>query len=250
MLVEIVLALIATILLIRDHKKIRPFFEKYQSIILVIAALFLISSIIVEFQQNQEKKAFAYEGTLQSDSSIQYFIMNILSPITDFLFPTNDNDFPALELGDSGTIFNWAGPNGEPMFTILKDSQLTISKEKGQLKISTMIRSHDGLVAELVNNDWKINPQESFDRNYNKNALEVRDKDGDVVLQVKLLNDRIQFQGKFYDEKGNGVAFVGRKEWNGSMIEMTGPNHPKLDSTIEPIFKYPSGLHMGELRQS
>lgn len=58
--------------------------------------------------------------------------------------------------------------------------------------MSLVIRDRSGrLVAEIVNNEWKVNPQNAWDRNYSADALEVRDPTGDIVLQVKALADRI-----------------------------------------------------------
>ncbi len=80
-------------------------------------------------------------------------------------------------------------------------------------------------------------------------ALEVKDPTGDIVLQVKLLADRVQFQAKIYDS--NGVRWgIGKKsgpEGRGGVIEKTGSAHPSLTLKIEHIFKYPSDLHLGEL---
>jgi len=157
-----------------------------------------------------------------------------LQPDLTTLYSTKDRfgAYPYMEIGDSGTAFKWSGPNGKPFFKIFEDSDLTISQDGGQVKISTNIRGRDGSIAVLENNEWIINPSQMFDRNYNKNMLEVRDSNRDVVLQVRLLNDRIQFQGKFYDEYGNGVAIASRKELGGGVIEFTGLNHPTITSVI------------------
>jgi hypothetical protein len=84
----------------------------------------------------------------------------------------------------------------------------------------------------------------SFDRNYNKSALEVKDKYGDIVLQILLLSDRIRLEGKFYNETGEGVALIGRKD---GVILNIKHNYSKFDYDLVPIFKYPSNLHFGEL---
>lgn len=211
------------------------------SLTIILAGLFVLAAIIqvlIERRQAKEDAKSRYSGVLVAKSKI------LLSPKKKVL--------PELEFGDSGAILAWAGPQGEPIFKIFEDNSLTISIESGQLKVSTLIRSQDGsLIAELVNNEWKVNPHKSFDRNYTTDALEVKDEHGDIVLQVRLVGDRIQFQGKFYDSSGGGVAFGkmrGPDEGIGGAIEITGPNHPRLLLSIEPIFKYPSDLHLGELR--
>jgi hypothetical protein len=154
-----------------------------------------------------------------------------------------------LEFGDSGAIFIFAGPQGTPLFKIADDNDITIEIEDGELKVSTKIRDPEGhIVAEIVKSEWKVNPDKSWDRNYAKNALEVKDPSGDVVLQVRLVEDRVQFQAKLYDATGRRIGFgkiLGPEGWGGA-IEFTGPNKPELDLKISPLFKYPSALHLGE----
>jgi hypothetical protein len=170
-----------------------------------------------------------------------------LEPNTKLLLSDNYNVFPQLELGDGGSIFLYRGPEGMPLFNILGDN-LTIISHEGQVKVSTIIRNKNGvIVAELINNEWKVN-NNSWDRNYSKDALEVKDDTGEIILQVRVLEDRIQFQGKFYDSQGNGVALGKASSGKGGILEMTGTNHPKLELKIEPIFQYPSDNHLGEFR--
>src|SRR5436190_8084898 len=116
-----------------------------------------------------------------------------------------------FEIGDSGTIFDFRGPAGASMFTFFDDSNLTIENSNGQVLVSTRIRDRSGrIVAELTRNEWAIaRPPQSWDRNYSRDGLEVRDAFGDVVLQVRAVGDRAQIQGKWYDPTGqHGVIFV------------------------------------------
>jgi hypothetical protein len=155
-----------------------------------------------------------------------------------------------VEFGDSGAILRYTGPQGSPLFTFAEDTRLTIVSENGKVKVTVTIRDKTGrVVAELIKNAWKVNPQNSWDRNYTDDALEVRDPSGDVVLQVKALPDRIQLQAKFYDSSGRGFGFgkvLGPDGWGGG-LEFTGPANPQLRLKITPMFKYPSDLHLGEL---
>ena len=158
--------------------------------------------------------------------------------------------YPKVEIGDSGSILVFAGAPGQPLFKFFEDSHLTIELEDGELRVSTVIRDRAGrIVAELVRNEWKVNPAASYDRNYSKNAIEVRDSSGDVVLQLRFLGDRVQFQGKFYDSTGQGISvgkLTGADGTVGGAIELTGPTHPNMRLKIQPIFKYPSDRHLGE----
>ena len=204
-----------------------------------ISGLLLIGAIVqiaIEIREDKEAEKLKYVGTLEPKSKI--------------LLSTRDNVNPKIELGDGGTIFLFAGPQGQPLFKIFDDNSLTIVIDKDQVKISTLIRDKLGsAVAELINNEWKVNINNTFDRNYSKDALEVKDNAGNIVLQVKVLKDRIQFQGKFYDNQGNGVALGKHDSGQGGVIEKTEANHPHLELKIEPIFLYPSENHLGELVQ-
>jgi hypothetical protein len=157
---------------------------------------------------------------------------------------------PKLELGDSGAILMWGGPEGEPILKLFDDCNLTIGIENGDVVLSTVIRDEKGeTIAELVRNEWRVNPQKAFDRNYAKGAIEVRDATGDVVLQARLREDRVQLSAKFRDAEGNAVGIGkirGPDGKVGGAIEFTGRDHPRLTLEIMPLFRYPSDLHLGE----
>jgi hypothetical protein len=160
--------------------------------------------------------------------------------------------YPKLEFGDSGSILLWAGPQGKPIINFAEDNNLTIELLEDQLLVSTKIRDRNGtIVAEISRNEWKVNPSKSWDRNYTKNALEVRDPSGDIVLQIRLVEDRVQLQAKMYDSEGTGVAFYktrGPEGWAGTIQKFDSDN--PFTGVIQPIFKYPSDLNLGELRQN
>jgi len=189
-----------------------------------------------EEMQNQEERKKAYTGRLQPEKKI--------------LFSGKDHIYRDLEIGDSGALLRNVGLEGTPIFHFIEVNDIVIEVEDGQLKLSTKIRDKKGqIIAEIIKNEWKVNPQNSWDRNYSQNSLEVRDTTGDIVLQVKLVEDRLQFQAKLYDSTGRGFA-IGKSfgpEKRGGIIEQTNPNHPNLIIvSIKPMFKYPSELHLGE----
>jgi len=161
------------------------------------------------------------------------------------LLGPNQASTPQLEIGDSGAIFAFTGPQGEPLFKIFDDSHLTVELEDGQLKVSTVIRDAAGkVVAELLKNEWKVSSATTYDRNYSKDAIEVRDSSGEVVLQVRLVGDRVQFQGRFHDKDGRTIAIgksIGPDGKAGGAIDFSGRLR------ISPIFRYPSDRHLGEL---
>jgi hypothetical protein len=157
---------------------------------------------------------------------------------------------PVLEIGDSGKGFRWEGPHGVPIMNLVEGSQLTIESDNGRIKVSTNIRDKNGaLVAELIRNEWKVSPS-AWDKNYNDDALEVRNAEGRVVLQVRVTDHSIQLQGEWRDEHGQGIRLVkcaNRQTGaiDGCILILGAVDSP--DQQIEPIFKYPSQLHPGEL---
>lgn len=207
-------------------------------ITVIVVTLFILATvvqIIAKIRDKRDKEKTKYAGTLKPEPKILLSVENKI--------------YPELELGDGGTIFSWRGRENEPLFKIFKDSHITISIDDRQLKVSAKIKNRNGVIAELTKNEWKINPNNLFDRNYSRNALEVKDNTGEIVLQIKHIGDRIQFQSKFYDDDGNGFGIGKRPSGKGGIIEITGINHPQLELKIEPMFKYPSDLHFGKLNK-
>lgn len=190
----------------------------------------------VEIEQEEKNNAAikAYSGALKVNN--------------EKLLDSDKKIYPQLELGDSGSIFKFTGAQGSPLFKIAEDNDIIIETEDGNTKVSSKIRDREGrIVAEIIKNEWKVNPDKSWDRNYSNNALEVKDPSGDIILQIKLVEDRVQFQAKLYDSSGRRIGFGKSKSHEGGgVLELTGPKHPELELIIQPIFKYPSGLHLGE----
>jgi hypothetical protein len=167
-------------------------------------------------------------------------------------------DHPAeniIEIGDSNARFGWAGEPGKPVLN-LYGSPLTIETIRGSVKVSTEIRdAHGKMLVELVRNQWRISPApNTFDRNYTQDALEVRNAEGRVVLQIKVLPDRVQLQGEWRGSDGEAARIVKGPGPDGQIgglivIRPTGiflPSDPK----ISQIFLYPSDAHFGEMREA
>jgi hypothetical protein len=84
-------------------------------------------------------------------------------------------------------------------------NEFKIYLENGFLKISAIFRNQNGeIVAQIEKNEWQHKPLSSgdiWDRNYSKNALEIKDGHGKIILQLKLIKNRMQFQGVFLMRK-------------------------------------------------
>jgi hypothetical protein len=89
----------------------------------------------------------------------------------------------------------WRGPKGEAMLQFFEASGLIIELKRGKIYVSTKTKEESGnVLVELVRNRWRAGPSPTtWDRNYNRNALEVKDPAGNIVLQIKVLHDYERF---------------------------------------------------------
>ncbi len=172
----------------------------------------------------------------------------ILWPKSRIVFALGQHDIDrTFEIGDSGSMLTYKGPEGTPALEFAENSNLTIEERKGKLYVSTELLDLNGnLIAELKRNQWKVAPS-AWDRNYTNEALEIRNPQGRVVLQIRLVNDRVQLQGEWWNSSGRGVRLVKSPDPSdpgGLFVFLkTGNEAPQ----VQPMFEYPSDLHLGEL---
>jgi len=117
----------------------------------------------------------------------------------------------------------------------------------GKLYMNAIVRNTDGkVVAKIIANEWKINPNSTFDKNHDKWAIEVINDRDEVILQLDYKNGKAQFAAKFYFEDGEGV-FMGPNAEGGGLI-LKRKAHPESfkNLKINPIFKYPSNSNKGQ----
>jgi hypothetical protein len=159
-----------------------------------------------------------------------------------------------LQIGQSGVVLDksWGL---DDLIKVWGVDQFTIEIINDHLKVSTKIRNDLGnLIAELQQNEWKVAPPPTtWDRNYTNDALEVRDEKGRIVLQIRVLENIVQTQGAWWVDLGvNGRRRMIIKEnppdqhHHGAQIIFVEPGNEWPE--IEPIFRYPSEVHLGELR--
>ena len=176
--------------------------------------------------------------------------------ILTFVFYLNDEKTSAMsgeivarELG----LARYLSVGGErfkidsPAGVLFRDREVplvSMSLAGNRLLISTSLRSEDGeLIAELKDNEWQLNKNAVFDRNYSNRALEVRGRSGKVELQVVHLGDTIHLAGIFRCRNG-WSAVVGPAGRHGAWMEFKPPGEsPSLE--IPPICEYPSDRHFG-----
>lgn len=135
---------------------------------------------------------------------------------------------------------------GTRLNKIAEQNSLSAKNVDGKLVVSARLQSPDGLVAEITENEWKINPQRIWDRNYSTNALEIKNPNGEIVFQILLVRGELHFQGMFFDSTGYGVAFTGDADSSeGGSVWALIPGSAKPRPAITALFKYPSELHLG-----
>lgn len=156
---------------------------------------------------------------------------------------SSKNLYPKIQLGDKGPLFQ-----GD--FSIFKKRGLEVKQINGQIYVSISVADSQGnIIAEVKDNEWKINRSKLCDRNYSRDSFEVKDAKGKVVLQLRLKENILQFQGILYDPKKNLLWLMAQRERDGRMdgfMEVAEPGK-NFNYDISPIFKYPGDLHLGEL---
>jgi len=219
------------------------------TIVFIVILLFTAALEIIENKRQSTKETTEkYAGVLKSRSFV--------------LISSDPRTFPAIEIADTGLKFVFGGGVDENFISrVLEDNNFKIEIEDGQIKVSMVIRDKEGNVVTIINkNEWKMNPGKLFDRNFSENALEIIDQKGEIILQVRLLGNCVQLQGKFYSSKDtykSGLKLgkdvigieIGRFSEKGNYpggIHFLGRDTPS-SLLNKPIFKYPSELHIGEL---
>jgi hypothetical protein len=101
------------------------------------------------------------------------------------------------------------------------------------------------IVAEMINNEWEINPNNFFKRNYDDHGVEIIDQEGIMKLQIDFIdNDKLKIGGIIKDSRQ--VHFI-----SDAMIESTDnglinkDKITKLSETIPNMFIYPADKNLG-----
>jgi hypothetical protein len=204
------------------------------------ASAFLVAGLYNPiFRLWREEKAQAFSGELDA-------------PVDE---DRPDGSSFLIQIGatnDGGTL-SWNGGSTKPIFDVV-GSKMTARREGGKLLLSVDVRQRatGAVILSIVDNKWTVSSAQNvvWDKNYTRNALEVKDGRGRVVFQVILAADRIHIQGEWWHEDGSGGRVVRpfpyhRGEQDAEFILMT-PKYFPDESAIEPIFKYPSKEYWGE----
>lgn len=165
---------------------------------------------------------------------IQHAALNygVLHPVSDG--QDHSKDPPLLQVGTTGAVIAWRGKPGDPMIHMPND-KIKIYRDGNEIKFSTTVRDQAGnLIVEIVDNHWRVSTSENncWDKNYNKDSLEVKDGRGRVVLQVRILPKIVQLQVE-YPQRGN--------------ILLLQDDKYSTEDGIKPRFKYPSREYWAQL---
>jgi len=150
-----------------------------------------------------------------------------------------------LEIGDSGAIFLFDGSG--PVHQFFDAMSLKLEQSDTQLFVSAKIRDENELlVATIDQGKWQVAESnfQAWDFNYRDDALEVKNGAGRIVLQVRLLPDRVQVQGEDWGWK-YGARLVSRGKGKGSnFVILTRANNPD-EPSVTPLFLYPGKTNLG-----
>lgn len=191
----------------------------------------------------------------------------ILVPKSELVFSLNGGGrIPFIQIGNSNIIFGPKGiPNIQPLnegqggaylMPALNESQFKVESIEGKFRISTQLANYSGnWIAEIIRNEWRVAPPPgTWDRNYSDDSLEVINMQGRVVLQVKVLPDRIQLQGVWPagpEWKATGARYIGIRQNPTKPAEaqfniISSDTVPDSEwPTISRMFKYPSDTISG-----
>jgi hypothetical protein len=146
--------------------------------------------------------------------------------------------YPCITLGGVGTVCS-NGPGGLGISNGRSNGsdKIVVWVENGQLMISAVVRDKSGSVLATINgNEWDTASRPAiYDRNFDKNAVEVIDNYGKIVLQVNMVGENASVVGVFYGDNGT-VLTIARGNITTEEIPLN----------VDRIFVYPSELHKGE----
>lgn len=148
-----------------------------------------------------------------------------------------------IQFCNANYVAVWNGKNKKEADLDLLSSKVRFTRSSnGDLLINTEIRDHDdSLIARIDDNIWTVPESMSWDKNYTNDALEVIDKRGRIVLQLRLYPDKIGICGEWWDDNGHGLRIA-----DGAKFVPLSKDYNPIEPAIKPIFKYPSATHWAQ----
>jgi hypothetical protein len=189
-----------------------------------ISIVVLVISIISERNKQKEERYDRNDGVISSptETTIHPRILSIGGAKFKF---TNDKYYIG-NLFDSIDLNIWIANN--------------------KLYLSTTVTDETGnIIGKVTANEWQRNPNNSFDKNFDDNAIEILDNKGNVVLQAELKGDEVQFAGFFVKKNNWTVELYPAGKDSGAYMGLW-PLNKLQPHHIDSMFNYPSSQHRGE----
>lgn len=212
----------------------------------IILAEYKVSKI-QQVLAEKDKKKNATTGTLTPDAVAKEDVVKEKDMIEKMLYV---NETVGIYIGENNKIFEGNKNDLKNGFRPLEKNfgvkiPFEVKLKNDTLLVSATFRSLDNnIVAEIIENEWELNPDNYFKRNYDENAIEIIDNEGIIKVQVEFLDkEKIKISGLFFD--GNGIITLGNK----MRYDKPLPSKEELISksnSIPNIFRYPADLHFGK----
>jgi hypothetical protein len=225
--------------------------SKYAFWGVVIALFFGILQILKCSSDNKENERLRIEntqkGSLESIMGRKYNSYNV-------------------RLGGFNMGFSWqnlvSGINiSSLLMTCNEDSiPLSIRLKNGKIMLSCKFYNlNDEVVGEIMDNNWTLNPNSLFMRNFDDYAIEVIDNYGVIVMQVRVEENNIIINGVvhcsnlvFICNEGSSYNLDKSPGAKKHMIELTGKTfkdaYLEKGREIERIFVYSGDDWIGKRR--
>jgi len=155
---------------------------------------------------------------------------------------------PMVQIGTTESILELLPSSQlEPSFKPFPDAEFRVEFGRQWPLVSTTVRDSKGhIIATINKNHWRVYPPYCQEKNYTEDALEVLDSSLHVVLQLKLLQDRVQVQGEWWDNQGHGLRISRSSDPKRGQLVHLGPQVKRNEALIQPMFRYPSKQHWQE----
>ena len=197
-----------------------------------IAGLIFISltiSLFIAYHKRQEEKYKSDTGIL--DGSLN----------------NNKIIYPAISFGGAVITQKIEDGGKARLFNI----DLLVYVKNNQLFLNTTILDTDKkVIAVIVDNQWQVNTNKIFDKNFDDRAIEVKDERNRVALQAEFDGEKVNLYGMFTTDSGTHIVLYPENYNNPKMgagiLLITHKPDTVSSNLIPTLFKYPSMRHKGE----
>jgi hypothetical protein len=104
-----------------------------------------------------------------------------------------------IRIGDGESTLKYTGPIDQDIFRspsgIAYYEHFALERDKGKILISATVHDvNHNLVATIEKNHWRLERQGISDKNYSDDSLEIKDLQGRVIFQIRLLAKEVRLQ--------------------------------------------------------